>query len=511
MLLLTGLILAATTTSAWAQDHIDGLIDEDSTMESSPNDTIPPQRVGLEPTDIQLTANGSGEVDGYCFDQYLIAPRHVTVFEHMLAGDDGAFVTTASKGRVPLSKAIDQGDIDVRAVQLNLYFVNRMGEPATVSLTRPTVLWSRTGGRINPAALAALDRNPESGDRQERIWAVTTAERDLRVLGYLHGSEWYYDRERLADATKRFQQENGLTATGQLDDETMAATQTQTMKLMARLARLGYRDRERGSLRTDPAALIHDFERAHGLDVGGSWSPALESRLASDESVTNRLVALNPGSRSIDDALADGDHAVLTYLHGLGGFVALVDAPGGSVDLWQRTGRTFRPAGKTGASAVEAIDAMSAELAARASNESRLVIYPRVSAGATTSVVFGDHAIDVPSNELAGWVAGGKIPDAIMKELGPKVPSDDQLTGRSASPTIVVYRGPLVQGRGPAALASLGLQQVDGARLATAMDRTFGTRVELYLSDDLRQGASRYHGDAVGAAFGDDAALLATR
>jgi hypothetical protein len=67
------------------------------------------------------------------------------------------------------------------------------------------------------------------------------------------------------------------------------------------------------------------------------------------------------------------------------------------------------------------------------------------------------------------------------------------LTGRTVAPKLVVYRGPFVQGRSVESdkplLATLGLEQVDGKSLAKALDRTYGERTAVYVSDDLRAGA----------------------
>ncbi|MBC8144647.1 MAG: hypothetical protein H7X80_03615, partial [bacterium] len=53
---------------------------------------------------------------------------------------------------------------------------------------------------------------------------------------------------------------------------------------------------------------------------------------------------------------------------------------------------------------------------------------------------------------------------------------------------------PLQQGRAAASLAKMGLEQVDGNKLAGAFDRTYGDRVSMYVSNDLRIGAQRYDG-----------------
>lgn len=489
---------------ASAQIHLDDLLEGDS--ELGDNDTVPAQRIGIPSTEIQLTSNGTGSVGGYCFDEYLIAPRRTTVFEHVLAGNSATVATP--NGIMPLVRAIERGDVDVRARQLQVTFVNRTDAPMKITMPEPVVLWERPGGAVNPDALAVLAQPASYSERQARIWKVTTAERNLHMLGYYPNSEWRYDRDKLHDAIAAYQRDNGMQPTGRIDRMMLRSMSIQVEEIGSRLARLGYRDREGRSLRTDVAAIIRDFERAQGRHGTGIWTNSLADRLKVDEQATSQIAALRTARGSIDATLEREPSNVLTYLSSLNGFMALVQTPDG-LELWNQ-GRTLTRGLAAGREAVEAIDQAAVNLAARVNRDDRLVIYPRVSAGETTMVVVGSSEVDVPSAELVAYLDGGAIPDALSAVLAPMVPSSGHLTGGNDAPTLILYRGPLAQGRAPAALADLGLSQIDATRLADALDRTYGSRIELYTSDDLRHGATRHSG-GLGWLFANPPAMYAAR
>ena len=85
-------------TLSFGQLQLPGMIDGDEG--SFPSDTSsPPQRIGVPPVEVDLSEGGEASIAGYCFDEYLIAPRRVTNFENILAGDNSAIVRYAD-GRI---------------------------------------------------------------------------------------------------------------------------------------------------------------------------------------------------------------------------------------------------------------------------------------------------------------------------------------------------------------------------------------------------------------------------
>jgi hypothetical protein len=235
----------------------------------------------------------------------------------------------------------------------------------------------------------------------------------------------------------------------------------------------------------------------------------MEHRLSRDESLTNQLATLKTKDRSIDQVIDQTNPNVYTYLNGLDGFMALVESSTG-VEVWNRTGRNQFRVGTTGREAINQVDQAAADIALRASNDDRMVVYPHVADGDIVRLQIGDRRVEVSMQSIKAYVAGGEIPKELASVISPMLPSGSQLTGRTDSPTFIIYRGPLVQGRGEQALASVGLEQLDGADLAAAFDRTYGTRMELFTSDDLRSGAVRYH-SGLGSLMHPTDAMYASR
>ncbi len=259
--------------------------DVESTEE---NDSIPPQRIGLPPMEMEISEGSSGRATGYCFDEYLIAPRRTTSFRHVLAGDNDAVVRLADGREVSLSAAIAKRLVSVVANQLTVQFANYTGAPLSIHFPKAVVLWDRKGGAVNPDALAVLERRGGYDERQEMVWRYTTAERLLGVLGYDKGSAWEYDADRLRSSVLAYQADNGMQTTGQLDETTLDRIAHSGMKLQRRLASLGFRDREGNSLKEDLAAQIRSFERSSGAKLSGRWVTENDTRLASLESARAR-------------------------------------------------------------------------------------------------------------------------------------------------------------------------------------------------------------------------------
>jgi len=492
LLALALLLMAAIPFNAYGQSILRGLIEEEDS--SSESDTVPPQRVGVPQIDMNLSDNGSSSVTGYCFDEYLIAPRRTTRFENVLAGNTGATVTTSDGRTISLKDAIDNGSIAVRALQLRVTFTNRTGSPLAVRTNGPLVLWDRPGGYVNEGALRVLRTDEGDYDwRQKMIWRNTTAERLMAVLGYYDGSVWDIDRDRFQMAAARFQRDNNLDAGGDLNDATINRLLQINNDLRGELRSIGFRDREGRSIREDLAAQIRAYQRYLGQMPTGRWSPELAARLASDRVTIPQVNALRVDGRSIADVLAANPDAgtVLTYLNGPKSLLILAETPEGT-ELWSRSRSRLTLEGRD-ARGLRKLDEAAAELALRATRGDRLVIYPRVGEEGKVMLMVGARAVEIDGASLNRYLDGGDAPKALAAVLDPMMPAPgSEMTGRRTAPKLVVYRGPLLQGRsGAATLAKAGLVQADGSRLAGALDRTYGDRAMVYLSDDLRAGASQ--------------------
>jgi hypothetical protein len=485
-----------------AQTTLRGLIEDDATG----NDSVPPQRIGIPAPDpapsgipsgdegaMKLSSNETGELGGYCFDEYLIAPRRVKKFDNVLAGNDAAIVRTADGQQMSLRDAVTKGAVAIRAVQLRVMFTNQTSQPMTISFNGPVVLWDRPAGAVNPAALRALQTSDIDEDtRQNRIWGITTAERRLAVLGYLDGSVWDYNHDRVVSAAQKFQMEKGLQQTGEIDRSTITALATTDAQLRDRLRRMGFADREGRSLHEDLSAQIRAYQRYVGRPATGRWAPELGDRLAVDESIVRQLNQLQVGTKSVEETIgASADMKnVVTYLNNRRGVLVLMETPQG-VELWNRSGRDLQFRDR-GARAVQALDDAAAALALQATKGDRVVIYPRVGNRGASTVAVGRKTVTVDDRSMAAYLNGGAMPQELAAAIDPLVPNGASTeTGLRAAPSLIIYRGPFVQREvGPRTLASLGVDQIDGAKLAKALDRTYGGRANLYLSDDLKVGAS---------------------
>jgi hypothetical protein len=500
LLAFTFVLSAFIPVVSRGQSTLQGLIDDDDSPSAS--DSTPPQRIGVPSSEFHLSSNQSGSVSGFCFDEYLIAPRRVTRYSNVLAGKNDAVVHLADGSTIPLTEAIDRGTIAVRAVQLNVVFTNRSDAPVSVELRHPAVFWDRPGGDVNPMALNVLDSpNDDYDSRQERIWRYTTSERELGIAGYYNGSVWNIDRGRFDEGVKRFQKDNGLEVSGQLDNATMTRLAGITGDLSRRLERAGFFDTERHSLRSDVASEIRAYQNYLNRPRSGQWSSDLDNSLKSNEEIIKQIAALRNDPRPVDEALKDRTYPnVITYLSGPKGMMALVDAPGG-IELWSQHGNYYTFAGRNEQGAARLDDA-AAQLASRASRGNNVVIYPRALADNNVRVAIGDHDADVDASGMAGYLRGSAIPDALSKNVAMYAGGGSEMTGDRTQANVVVYRGPLSQGRfadpqsAPALRRRLGLNQVDGAKLADALDRTYGSSMALYVSDNLRNGATRLHAAA---------------
>jgi len=521
MLLILALFVSATFPSiSSGQSTLQGLIEDDG----AGADSTPPQRIGIpSPAEetapgtipggddavMKLSANGSAKLGGYCFDKYLIAPRRVTKFNNVLAGNNTAVVRTASGATMSLSDAIAQGAVSVKALQLNVLFTNRTSEPISIALNGPLVLWDRPAGAVNPLALKALEmKNVDEDTRQNQVWAYTTAERRLAVLGYDDGSVWDYNADRQSRATMQFQRDNGLTPSGELDARTIQQLARNDEQLRGRLRSMGFADREGKSLHEDLAAQIRSYQRYAGRPATGRWAPELGDRLAVDEGVLRQLAEFRPDAQKQMAEVLSGDAApksVVTYLNGRRGTLMLTETPQG-VELWNRGARDLQFTDR-GVKAIRVMDDAAAALALQATKADRVVIYPRVGSDGIADVAIGKRTVRVDGKSMAEYLAGGAIPSELATALDPLMPGVSSEAGvRGATPTLIVYRGPFVQREmGTSVLGRLGLGQVDGKDLAGALDRTYGSRASLYLSNDLRIGADRFRTADMGSLIRHDA------
>ncbi len=500
MLFAVALLLTALfPLDSHGQTTLRGLIEDDAPITE---DSVPPQRIGIPQFDVNLSANGTGSVTGYCFDEYLIAPRRTTTFQNVLAGDKDAVVRTGDGRTMTLKDAIAKGDVAVKALQLRVMFANNSGGPITIKAKSPIVLWDRPGGSVSQGALDVL-KNP-TGDydhQQKMVWRETTAERMLAVLGYYDGSVWNINRDQFQMATARFQRDNGLDADGKMSSATVAALLNINDQFRARLRSLGFRDQEGRSIREDLAAQIKAYQRYLGQKPTGRWSPELGARLATDERLAPQLSALKVDGRSIADVLADNAKVpdMLTYLKADKGLLVMMESADG-VELWNCRGRNLSSEGRNEI-AFRKIDDAAARMAGIATKGDRLVLYPHIGKGGTVALVVGNKSIEVDAEALNRYLDGGDLPKDVAAVLNPLMPaSGSDMTGRRDAPKLVVYRGPLVQGRtGLAPLRRAGLDQIDGAMLATALDRTYGDRTSVYVSDDLRLGARQVGSEDMGS------------
>ncbi len=508
-LLLTLIVAAFGPCVLHAQVDLPGLIQDENN--ASVDDSIPPQRIGVPApqndedgegaaatpsTQMELSANQTGTIQGYCFDEYLIAPRRLTRFNHVLAGKN-AEVRLADGRRMPLGDAVSSGLLDIRANQLSVRFTNRSGGSMAINFDQPIVLWDRPGGDVNPMALAALN-SPEIEDyetRQAVIWRFTTAERLLGVLGYYEGSVWNIDRARMTDATREYQIANGLTPSGAIDGPTAISLGRAGENLQNQLNTLGFRDNEGRSLRTDLAAQVRAYERYLGRVPTGRWNADLASRLVVDQNVLPQIARFKPGASIAETMKGDVPTGLLTYLNGSNSLLMLAQTPAG-LELWSRRGRSVRFAARD-AEAVQQMDDAAAALAGRAETRGRVVVYPRASSGDVARVFVAGRTVNVDRRSLNAFMNGGSVPAELAAALNPGLPAAAEETGRRNPGTIIVYRGPFVQGRGAEsgpgteALALFGMQQPDARVLAKALDRSYGDRAVVYISDDLRVGASK--------------------
>jgi len=480
------------------QSTLAPLIEGDDSPSAS--DSTPPQRIGAPASEFHLSSNQSGSVNGFCFDEYLIAPRRVMNYRNVLAGNNDAVVRTSDGTTMTLADAIKRGTIAVHAMQLRLTFTNRSSEPVAIEMRHPAVFWDRPGGDVNPEALRVLESPNEDYDwRQNMVWRITTSERMLAVTGYYDGSVWNIDRDRFQRAVKHFQNDNGMPANGELDQATMARLSNASTTLASRLAKAGFVDYERHSLRPDLAAQINAYQAYLEARPTRQWSPELDRQLKGNEEMIRQVAALRNDPRPVDEALKDGGPYpdVITYLNGPKGVLALVQASKG-IELWCQRGGSFYFEGRDRKAAAKLDDA-AAQLAARATKGDNIVIYPRPVVDAQMKISIGDTYAYMDAAGVNGYLQGGEIPAVLARNVGVFAGSSGDVTGGATPKNVVVYRGPLSQGRladphtAPALRSKLGIATVDGALLANALDRTYGDSMALYVSDDLRTGATRLH------------------
>ena len=103
------------------------------------------------------------------------------------------------------------------------------------------------------------------------------------------------------------------------------------------------------------------------------------------------------------------------------------------------------------------------------------------------------------------------MPAPLANAIAPMVSAPADPTGgvKVNSSKVVIYNGPFTSDRAEAGLARVGLSQPDGKSIAKALDRSYGNRINLFTSDDLRAGAERFTGGMGSLLRYDSEALLA--
>ena len=137
------------------------------------------------------------------------------------------------------------------------------------------------------------------------------AQQQLKGLGYLeHDAD-----QTTAEAIAAFQQANGLEATGELDDETLALmdsgdAKSDIVRVQERLKALGYlQGAADGDFGAKSRAALEQFQQANGLEVTGELDDASKDALFSDSAEGDPVRMVQ--QRLIDlgylDGAADGD------------------------------------------------------------------------------------------------------------------------------------------------------------------------------------------------------------
>src|SRR5690349_5404630 len=114
---LIGLCLLLSSSVSWAQH----------------------QRLGIAAQTISLAPRARQEVEAFCFDQHLYAPRTATPYTHVLSGTENATVRVDEAPPIPLSEAIQRGLVNVKGrgaatfgSELGLAFENASGRRLTI-------------------------------------------------------------------------------------------------------------------------------------------------------------------------------------------------------------------------------------------------------------------------------------------------------------------------------------------------------------------------------------------
>jgi hypothetical protein len=290
-----------------------------------------------------------------------------------------------------------------------------------------------------------------------------------------------------------------MAISGKLDNATIDKLAAFGNNLRSRLRTLGFRDYEGQSLKEDLAAQIRAYQRYLGKSPTGRWSQDMTNRFASDERIIPQVRTLAPAGKNMLDVLKeDKTSTVLTYLNGSREMMVLTSTPQGT-ELWSRTSRSLKFKGRDN-DAVNQMDELAVQLASLATKNDNVVIYPRVAQNGKTTLAIGKNLVEVDQKSLAAYLKGGAIPKSLADALAPMTTTaGNNVTGNKPSQKLIVYRGPFVQGRGSSdgrsLMATLGIEQVEGNELAKALDRTYGDRTPIYVSDDLRNGARSIRGN----------------
>jgi hypothetical protein len=338
-----------------------------------------------------------------------------------------------------------------------------------------------------------LETGPNDYDlRQKKIWQVTTAERDLALLGYYDNSVWHYDATKLRNATTTFQKLAGIAQSGQLDDLTMSAISGSSRALQKRLRSVGFPEQYNSSPSPKPdlAGQIRNYQRAIGAPTTGRWSGDLAGRLGTHERIVPQVQAIHPrgGATTGASKSVETGSDVLAWIEKGRDMMVLVQTPEG-VELWKRRGSRV-VLDDRGVDAFYAIDNVAANRALEKNADERTIIYSHVTGSDGRALVeIGDRSVDLDARSLAAFVNGGAIPPALEREIdnliAKKGGDPSGMTGARRTPNLVVYRGPFVDEKVEKPMRQLDMSRIDSDDLARAIGRAYGEKVSLSLIDDL--------------------------
>lgn len=402
------------------------------------------QRIALPASEFSLSGRGASKViDGYCLDKNLWAPMESTTYSEILAGESGAVVHLPD-GDHPLAQAIRNGLVQVRVDELKVSFVNQTPNEMYIRFGEPLALGEKPGALESASLLDPLrgSETPSSGTAnydaiQQKIWKANSSERNLRVLGYLETTS--YTPEKGKDAIARYQQGRHLAVTGQFDDPTRTALATEVRSEEQLLARVGFQPYS-GSDGSDLGATILRYEKQNGLPVTGQMNDAVRSAIQSDLSRADLFEKIGNMDEAPVTSVNGADmNAVITYRNSPGRRMVWFSTPKGP-ELWLDNGRQFDRV--NGEWATDLWGMWALQDAEYMSDLGPQYVYaaPRAP-GESLKLQLGKKFFSVPDKDVPSLLRGEALPPAISAHL-----ASIKATGMKRS--FVIHRDEMLQGRG---------------------------------------------------------------